>query len=107
LLYTFILSVNKFKYEQWANEHKYLMEAMLTFRIGPIIFAHPGKKADIKIKGKDRPNPISIWDMQHGLLQKEDMLWFNLIHNPITIQAERDCLTDERSKYGWKLHLVK
>lgn len=109
ILYKFFISINKFVYETWARDHLYLMESILTFRVGPIIFAHPGRPpGTIKIGGnKKHPRPNSIWTMKQGFLQKGGSQWFNLIKEEIVIDVERTTYIHKPNKPAWMVTRTK
>jgi len=91
LKFWFYLSVNKYNYEKWAKENMFLMEGVLTFRLGPVIWAHPGRDlAPLKIAGKNRPRPINVWEMQHGFLAEHGTQFFNLTRERVCVEVFRN-----------------
>lgn len=91
LVFMFVLYVDKHKYEQWAREHTYLMEGLLSFRIGPVIWAHPGRNfATFTRGGVTQQRSTNIWDMEHGFLGEDRMETFNLFKGTVRVEALRN-----------------
>lgn len=108
LVYSFHLRANKHKYEKWAREHSYLMEGFMTFRIGPVIVAHPGRPRDtVRIAGKERPRPINIWEVEFGFLKEEGTDWFNLLNGTVMVAVTRNTIPDGPNSPEWLVHRVR
>ena len=108
LTYSFHLNANKYKYEKWAREHTYLMEGFMTFRVGPVIVAHPGRDSQpIRIAGKERPKPINIWEMEFGFLAEEGTDWFNLLQSSVTVCVSRNRNPEGPNSPAWLVHRTR
>lgn len=102
LNYIFHIGIDKFAYEAWAKEHLYLMESFMTFRIGPIIVAHPGRNQQpLYIAGIQRKRPINIWEVEFGLLTEHGTDWFNLERRTIVVSAIRN------KNNEWLIHRLR
>jgi hypothetical protein len=78
------IHLNTHKYREWAEAHKYMMEDLLTFRIGPIILAHPGRN-----KSGKRECPINIWDMEFCILGEDGHEWLSLFTTSAAFEVRR------------------
>lgn len=108
LVFRFHLHINKLKYKQWAKDHLYLMESLLTFRLGPVIFAHPGRDTvTITRAGKQRQKPINIWELTCGFMTRDGVDYFDLLNNTITVEVRRNELADEEETSAWIVKRIK
>jgi len=108
LVHRFHLNANKYKYERWARENLYLMEGFMTFRIGPVIVAHPGRdKTLLRTAGKERPKPINIWETEFGFIGQEETDWFNLLRGTVIVAVTRNTQPEGPNSPAWLVHRVK
>lgn len=87
----------------WAKQHSYLMDSLLTFRIGPVIFAHPGKKPTFNPK---YPTPLQINEMICGFQNREGILTRIDMDSSITVEVQKE-LAIGALEAVWGVELIK
>lgn len=102
IVYKMTISVDKHKFDRWVRENLYLFEGFITFRLGPVIVAHPGREqTGRKVGNTVKQMSIKPWDAEFGLLGEDDTEWFNLFQGSIMLSAVR-------GKSGeWEVERVK
>lgn len=72
---------------RWVGQHAYLLESLLTFRIGPLIFAHPGRKP---IRNSKYPIPIQSTETICGFQNREGIITRVDMNSDIEIEVRKE-----------------
>jgi len=84
------ININPRAFKEWAEAHLYMLEDFMTFRIGPIIFAHPGRdQRPISANDETMKKPINIWEMEFAIIDKEGHQWFNLFKTSVAFTIDQ------------------
>lgn len=86
----------------WIGKHGYLLESLLTFRIGPVIIAHPGRKPRYHSK---YPMPIQSIETICGFQNRKGIITRVDMDSDIIVEVRKERAVGA-SEAVWSVKLI-
>jgi len=102
IFWRFHIRVNSMVCYKWVGNHGYLLGSLLTFRIGPIIIAHPGRKPSYNSK---YPIPIQSTETICGFQNREGILTRVKMNSDIMVEVRKERAVGT-SEAVWSVKLI-